>query len=105
MISIKNIRENPLLVQDLLAKKGYEGSIVEINSIDKKYRLVTKNLEESRAKKNVVSQQVAESKRNGFNADNKIAEMRKLGEIIKSLEEELNSIKNHLKVKLDEIVR
>ena len=103
MISIKNIRDNPQLVQDSVVKKGYEGSIVEINSIDKKYRLVTKNLEESRAKKNVVSQQVAESKRNGSNADDKIAEMRKLGESIKSLEEELNLIKNHLKVKLDEI--
>lgn len=103
MISIKNIRDNPQLVQDSVVKKGYEGSILEINSIDKKYRLVTKNLEESRAKKNVVSQQVAESKRNGSNADDKIAEMRKLGESIKSLEEELNLIKNHLKVKLDEI--
>ena len=103
MISIKNIRDNPQLVQDSVVKKGYEGSIVEINSIDKKYRLITKNLEESRAKKNVVSQQVAESKRNGFNADDKIAEMKKLGESIKSLEEELNIIKNHLKIKLDEI--
>ena len=90
-------------MQESLIKKGYEGSIVEINSIDKKYRVITKNLEESRAKKNVVSQQVAESKRNGSNADDKIAEMRKLGEIIKSLEEELNIIKNDLKVKLDEI--
>ena len=103
MISIKDIRENPKLVQESLIKKGYEGSIVEINSIDKKYRLITKNLEESRAKKNVVSQQVAESKRNGFNADDKIAEMKKLGKSIKSLEEELNIIKNHLKIKLDEI--
>ena len=65
MISIKDIRENPQLVQDLLLKKGYEGSIEEINSIDKKFRVITKNLEESRAKKNVVSQQVAESKRIG----------------------------------------
>jgi len=103
MISIKDIRENPQLVQDSLVKKGYEGSIEEINSIDKKYRLITKNLEESRAKKNVVSQQVAESKRNGSNADDKIAEMRKLGESIKSLDKEFNSIKNRLKVKLDEI--
>ena len=103
MISIKDIRENPKLVQESLIKKGYDGSIVEINSIDKKYRLITKNLEESRAKKNVVSQQVAESKRNGFNADDKIAEMKKLGKSIKSLEEELNIIKNHLKIKLDEI--
>ena len=55
-------------MQDSLIKKGYEGSIEEINLIDKKYRMITKNLEESRAKKNVVSQQVAESKRNGFNA-------------------------------------
>ena len=103
MISIKDIRENPQLVQDALVKKGYDGSIVEINSIDKKYRIITKNLEESRARKNVVSQEVAESKRNGSNADDKIAEMRKLGESIKSLEKELNLIKNHLKVKLDEI--
>ena len=103
MISIKDIRENPQEIQDLLIKKGFKGSIIEINSIDKKYRQITKNLEESRAKKNVASQQVAESKRNGVNADDKISEMRKLGYSIKSLEENLSLIKTELKIKLDEI--
>ena len=103
MISIKDIRENPQEIQDLLIKKGFKGSIIEVNSIDKKYRLITKNLEESRDKKNVASQQVAESKRNGINADDKISEMRKLGDSIKSLEEDLTLINTKLKIKLDEI--
>ena len=40
MISIKDIRESPQKIQDLLIKKGFKGSITEINSIDKKNTVV-----------------------------------------------------------------
>ena len=103
MISIKHIRERPEFVQDALVQKGYEGSILDINVIDLKFRKKTKSLEDKRAEKNLVSKQVAALKRAGDNADSKIAEMRKLGDIIKSLELELTELRTQLNLKLEEI--
>ena len=103
MISIKIVRENPQFVQDTLDLKGYEGSISKIHSLDENYRAINKKLEDSRALKNKVSEQVAASKRDGTGSNDQIAEMRKLGEHIKQLESEANKVKKELNTKLDEI--
>ena len=103
MISIKDIRERPEFVQDALVQKGYEGSISDVSNIDSQYRNLTKTLEDNRAEKNLVSKKVAIQKRVGQNADDKIAEMKKLGDIIKSLELELVDLKSRLSLKLEEM--
>lgn len=103
MISIKDIRERPEFVQDALVQKGYEGSISDVSNIDSQYRNLTKILEDNRAEKNLVSKKVAIQKRVGRNADDKIAEMKKLGDIIKSLELELVDLKSQLSLKLEEM--
>ena len=103
MISIKIIRENPKSVQDFLNLKGYEGSITKIHSLDENYRRVNKKLEDYRAQKNKVSEQVAISKRDGKDSSDQIVEMRKLGEKIKVLEGELSKVKKELNSKLYEI--
>jgi len=103
LISIKDIRERPEFVQDALVQKGYEGSISDVSNIDSQYRNLTKTLEDNRAEKNLVSKKVAIQKRVGQNADDKIAEMKKLGDIIKSLELELVDLKSQLSLKLEEI--
>ena len=103
MISIKIIRENPKFVQDILDQKGYEGSISKIHTLDEHYRMINKKLEDSRALKNKVSEQVALSKRDGTDSKEQIAEMRKLGEHIKQLESELEKVKKELNINLDEI--
>ena len=86
MISIKTIREKPQSVQDILDLKGYEGSISKIHSLDENYRTINKKLEDSRAEKNIVSEQVAVLRRSGKDSNDQIVEMRKLGEKIKELE-------------------
>ena len=103
MISIKSIRENTQSVKDLLELKGYEGSISKIHSLDENYRKINKKLEDFRAQKNIVSEQVAISKRKGEKANVKIIEMRKLGEKIKDLESNLINVKKELNAKLYEI--
>ncbi|MDA9946971.1 serine--tRNA ligase [Candidatus Marinimicrobia bacterium] len=103
MISIKDIRERPEFVQDALVQKGYEGSISDVSNIDSQYRNLTKTLEDNRAEKNLVSKKVAIQKRVGRNADDKIAEMKKLGDIIKSLELELADLKSQLSLNLEEM--
>ena len=103
MISIKDIRERPKFVQDALIQKGYKGSIFDIRNIDSEYRNITMALENNRAEKNLVSKKVATLKRVGENADDKIAEMKKLGDLIKSLELELVDLKSKLSLKLEEM--
>ena len=103
MISIKDIRERPKFVQDALIQKGYEGSIADVSNIDSEYRNITMALENNRAEKNLVSKKVATLKRVGENADDKIAEMKKLGDLIKSLELELVDLKSKLSLKLEEM--
>ena len=103
MISIKIIRENPQSVQDILNLKGYEGSITKIHLLDENFREINKKLEDFRAQKNKVSEQVAVSKRDGKDSNDQIVEMRKLGEKVKALEGELSKVKKELSFKLDEI--
>ena len=58
MISIKTIREKPQSVQDILDLKGYDGSISKIHFLDENYRTINKKLEDFRAQKNKVSEQL-----------------------------------------------
>ena len=99
MISIKTIREKPQSVQDILDLKGYDGSISKIHFLDENYRTINKKLEDFRAQKNKVSEQVAISKRDGTDSNDQIVAMRKLGERIKHLESELNKVKKELNIK------
>ena len=103
MISINDIRTSPQKVEEALNTKGYEGSISDIVSIDENFRKLTHSLETSRAKKNLVSEEVAKAKRSGEESDGKIKQMRVLGDEIKSLETELSELKEKLSLKLEEI--
>ena len=83
MISINDIRSKPEKIKDALRSKGYNGSINDIITIDENYRKLTHSIETLRARKNNVSEKVAEAKRSGENVQNKIKEMRPLGDEIK----------------------
>ncbi len=103
MISINDIRNSPKKVEQSLKTKGYEGSIGDILFLDENFRKITHSIETLRAKKNVVSEEVARAKRNGEKSDGKIKQMRVLGDEIKSLEVELRKLRVILSSKLEEI--
>jgi len=103
MISINKIRSIPQEIEKALNTKGYKGSINDIVSIDENFRKLTHSLEKSRAKKNLVSEEVAKDKRSGGQSDRKIKQMRVLGDEIKLLETELSELKVKLSSKLEEI--
>ena len=103
MISIKDIRADSQKIEKALRSKGYEGSITDIISLDENFRRSTHSLEQLRAKKNVVSEEVAIAKRNGEDSDKKIKEMRNLGNKIKTLEFESNKMKLDLTLLLEQV--
>ena len=103
MISINDIRSKPEKIKDALKSKGYNGSINDIITIDENFRKLIHKIETLRAQKNNVSEEVAEAKRTGVDTQNKIKEMRTLGDEIKSLEISSNELKLKLISNLEEI--
>jgi len=93
MISIEQIRNNSSYIKDRLSIKGEIDSIL---SLDKSYRSYISQSNELRAKRNQVSDKIAEAKKSGKNADNDIKAMRDVGNEIKSLEDKGNEIKSEL---------
>jgi len=103
MISINDIRSKPEKIKEVLKSKGYNGSINDIIAIDENFRKLIHKIETLRAQKNNVSEEVAEAKRTGEDTQNKIKEMRTLGDEIKSLEISSNELKLKLISNLEEI--
>lgn len=87
MLDIKVIRENPDWAKQKLATRGIKGQeIDELISIDEKRRAALSESEELKAKRNKVSKQIAQAKRNKEDAGAAIAEMRAVGNRIKDLD-------------------
>lgn len=88
MLDIKLIRENPEKINELLQRRNPELSIDEIIKIDIERRSVQTEADELRAKRKVDSQKIGELKKQGQNTDEIQEEVRKLGDKIKTLEEQ-----------------
>ena len=89
MISIDRIRNNFEEIKSGLLSKGYTDDLGEIISIDKDYRHGLHRVNELRAERNKVSDEIAELKKTKQNANEKIILMRTVGQKIKNLESSL----------------
>jgi seryl-tRNA synthetase len=92
MLDVRRIRETPDAVKQLLAVKGGSYAIDQIVELDQQRRAVLVDLENRKALRNRVSQEIAELKRQHLAAEAKIVEMRGVGEEIQSLEQQLLGI-------------
>ena len=92
MLDLKAIREDPGPAREALARRGAAEALDELLDVDARRRALLPTLEEGRARRNTVSDQIAEAKRSGEDAEGPIAEMRDLGAEIKRLEAELAEI-------------
>ena len=96
MIAIENIRNNFEKVELGLKSKGCKENLSEILLIDKKYREELSLVNDLRAKRNKVSDQISELKKNKQDANDKISSMRAVGEQIKEIETSLSEKKDSL---------
>ena len=96
MIAIENIRNNFEKVELGLKSKGCKENLSEILLIDKKYREELSVVNDLRAKRNKVSDQISELKKNKQDATDKISSMRAVGEQIKEIETSLTEKKDTL---------
>ena len=100
MIDIRLIREDPEFVQQALEKRGDTFALDKVLEIDAEYRRLLQHVEQLRAEHNKVSKQVGETKEK---PPQLIADMRKLGEEISSLQEKNAQTKNALESLLLEL--
>jgi len=96
MIAIEYIRNNFEKVEIGLKSKGCKENLSEILLIDKKYREELTTANDLRAKRNKVSDQISELKKNKQDATDKISSMRAVGEQIKEIETSLSEKKDNL---------
>jgi len=93
MLDIKLIRENPGLVRQAMEKRGNAAPLEHILQVDEHYRRLLHQIEVLRAQHNDTSKQLGRSK---DKPPELIAEMRRLGEQISSLQQETREAKANL---------
>ena len=97
MLDLKLIRENPELVkQKLLARNMTAESVEKILELDIKRREYIGEVEELKSLRNSVSQEIAKMKKEGANADDKIADMKKVSDDIKLIDEKLAEAEKYI---------
>ncbi len=89
MLEIKLVRENLELAQKAMQNRGTDVDWDRFQDLDNQRKAVLSELENRRHKRNAVSDQVAQMKRNGVNADAIIADMQGVSKAIKGLEKDL----------------
>lgn len=96
MLDIKLIRENPELVKESLQKRHMDPAPVdEIIALDEKRRAIILDVENKKAERNAVSKEIGRMK-DKDEREAKISAMRKLGDAIAALDEELKSLESVL---------
>lgn len=88
MLDLRFIRSNPDQVRAAVRSKGDdELSVDELLQLDEQWRANLQNLEALRARRNTVSQAIGRVKKAGGSAEKELAEMRRVADRIKELEE------------------
>ena len=92
MLEIKFVRQNLETVQKALETRGQSTDLEAFKRCDDERRAILRELEALRHQRNVVSDQIAEMKKAGDDADTVVAKMREVSSKIKALDKELAEI-------------
>ena len=100
MYNLKFIRENTDILREGLRKRGEDSRLDPILELDEKRRAILSEVEGLKAERNVRSRQIGELMKKGGKADDIRAEVKAIGEQIKSFDDELKSIEESLDEKI-----
>jgi len=97
MIDIRLVRESPQIIEKNLKKRNNPELIEmlsELRQKDDKWRKILKENEDLRKKRNVITKQIAEGKREGKDVKDKIKQAEQIPKKIKENEESLKSLRD-----------
>ncbi|MFQ6676870.1 MAG: serine--tRNA ligase [Fidelibacterota bacterium] len=103
MLSLSKIRENADSLQKRISLKGEEIDFSSMLNFDEQHRKILTEINNLRAERNRVSEEIGEVKRSGGDAADSIAAMREVGNQIKSLETEVVDLQKKIKSAIEEI--
>lgn len=103
MLDLKFVRSNPDVVKEALKKRNSTLSLDEFLKNEEERRRLLFEVENLKAQKNSVSEEVGRRKKSGEDAESIILEMREVGQRIKSFEEQLMVIEQKMEAVLYEI--
>ena len=92
MLDIKKIIENPTLIAEKLAKKGYTVDFTEMLKWNDEKKSIIASVESMKAQRNKVSASIPAFKKEGKDVTPVFEEMRKLGDEISALDAKLNEL-------------
>jgi seryl-tRNA synthetase len=92
VLDLKRIRDDPGPAREALARRGAAEQLDELLRLDQRRRELLPVVEGRRARRNEASQEIAAAKREGRDAEPRIAEMRELSAEIERVEGELGEI-------------
>jgi len=96
MLDLKFVRENIEKVKQAAKNKNEKVDVNLFVSLDKKHRVLKKELDDLRSIRNKVSKEIAESRQSGKDEPEKIKSMRKVSQKIKRLETEEKEMQKSL---------
>jgi seryl-tRNA synthetase len=96
MLEIKFVRQNLSLVQRALHNRGDAADLTSLVDLDDHRKALLLESEDLRHQRNVVSDQIAELKKNGENADPIVARMRDVSTRVKELNSELSATQSQI---------
>lgn len=97
MLEIKFVRQNLSLVQEALKNRNASADLEIFQKSDEDRREILAQVESLRHRRNVVSQQIAEMKKSGHDANDLVREMREVGNTVKELENSMAKLDDVLK--------
>ena len=96
MLDLKFIRENPEVVKNAIRLKGNRDTVDEILKLDERRRELIRKGDALKARRNDVTEEIANLKKQGKDATDLIEEMRKVSDEIKSIDAELKKVETEL---------
>ncbi len=86
MIDPRILKENPQIIRDMLEKRNVEFPLKDIVDLDKKRRDLIVKTQELRHKKNVLSKQISDKKKEKDHISNELLEMKEIGSELRNLD-------------------
>lgn len=103
MLDINLIRQNPELVRERLARKGFEADFTEFIEIDAERRRLIQETEQLKAEKNKASAEIPRLKKDGLDTTEIMARMKQVSDQTRQIDEQLAELSSKQQEFLDSL--
>ncbi|MEM4297438.1 MAG: serine--tRNA ligase, partial [Nitrososphaerota archaeon] len=97
MLDIKFVRENPHSIRDMLTKRNVEYPLDDLLRLDQERRALITEAQSLKHRRNVVSEEIARMKKQGWDVSKKVEEMKKISDQISEADARLRELEKQIR--------